>query len=560
MVITRRIVTSRLPHRAAIVLAMLGIAGPALADFKESFREGIKAYEQQNWSEVARYMLEALQDRPHSDRTSVAIYSTRRTTYIPNTFLGIALYHLDRCEEAVPYFENAETQGIAPSRERAYFSEMVEARRKCTDKLMDQSLAAAGAAMQKASMMAANVEAMKKDPAAAAIMNGSTEMKAKLDRGMESMKGAQERLQAGTQARKFEIVRAAEEFARNAEAELADLEKAMKAKLAAGAGEALQSAQQALGAARDAKQALERYRAGADVGAVWARNAGLGRLESEGDEILARSERGLETAGGDVSKIEKASKDADQARVKFEDAQNQARQAVAQERRRRESAEQIAAGARSAIADAQRALEALDRFRGAEPLRGAWARGGRLGAREAELDATLDRARDALAEGNRRNDAERLGRAADLAEQARAGFQSLAGEAQSLIAAATTTPDVDRDETTSVPTTPGDSESPRLVPPPALKNAVAAYFAGDYQRTVELLADQAFEEPRATAQAHLFRAAARYALWQLGGGEDEQARAEIERDIATGKASNPALRAEPRFFPPPFVELVRGGE
>ena len=532
---------------AAAAVAALALAAPALADFKASFREGVKAYDQQNWSEVARYMLEALQDRPHSDRVSVAIFSTKRITYIPNTFLGIALYHLDRCEEAMSYFESAETQGIASSREREYFSEMVEARRRCTDKLMEQTIAAAGAAMQKASMMASNVEQMKKDPAAAAIMGQSPEMKARLDRGMEYMEGAQQRLQAGTQARKFEIVRDAAEFAKKAEAELTDLEKAMKEKLRAGAGEALQAAQQALAAARTAEQELERYRSSADVGAVWSRNATLGRLESEADDLLASAARGLESAGGDIAKIEKASKDADQARAKFEDAQNQARQSVAQERRRRESAEQIAAGARSSIAGAQRALEALDRLRGAAALERSWARGGRLGSREA------------LAEGDRRNDPERLGRAADLADQAAAGFRALAGEAETLLAAANR-PDPGPVVTPSGEATPGDEPATRLVPPPALRNAVAAYFAGDYQETVDLLQDEAFGEPRATAQASLFRAAARFALWQLGGREDEQLRAAIGRDISTGKASDPDLRAEPRFFPPPFVELVRDGE
>ncbi|HVS66850.1 MAG TPA: hypothetical protein VMT85_25465 [Thermoanaerobaculia bacterium] len=544
---------------AAAAVAALALAAPAIADFKASFREGVKAYDQQNWSEVARYMLEALQDRPHSDRVSVAIFSTKRITYIPNTFLGIALYHLDRCEEAMSYFESAETQGIASSREREYFSEMVEARRRCTDKLMEQTIASAGAAMQKASMMAANVDQMKKDPAAAAIMGQSPEMKARLDRGMEYMEGAQQRLQAGTQARKFEIVRDAAEFAKKAEAELTDLEKAMKEKLSAGAGEALQAAQQGLAAARTAAQELERYRSSADVGAVWSRNAALGRLESEADELLASAARGLDSAGSDVTKIEKASKDADQARAKFEDAQNQARQRVAQERRRRESAEQIAAGARSSIAGAQRALEALDRFRGAAPLEGAWARGGRLGSRESELSATLAEAREALAEGDRRDDPDRLGRAADLADQAAAGFRALAGEAETLLAAADR-PDPGPVVTPSGEATPGDEPATRLVPPPALRNAVAAYFAGDYQETVDLLQEEAFEEPRATAQASLFRAAARFALWQLGGREDEQLRAAIGRDISTGKASDPDLRAEPRFFPPPFVELVRDGE
>ncbi|HVS13411.1 MAG TPA: hypothetical protein VMV46_05790 [Thermoanaerobaculia bacterium] len=539
-----------------LALLVVALAAPARADFKTSFREGVKAYDSKSWSEVVRYMQEALTDRPHAERTQVPIFSTRFISYIPNTFLGIALYQLDRCEEAIPYFENAEAQGIAPARERSYYSEMVEARRVCVDRLMTQALATAEAAMRTATAMESSLETMSREPDTAALLRQAPELKTQLDRGMSLMQGAKERVEAGAQARNFAIVREAAEYAKRAETELAAAKRDIEARRSAGADQAIRAAQQALAAARSARQELDRYKAEADVRAIWDRD--LAALESEAEDLLRRAEEGLASAGVDAGALRSVRERADQARAKLEQAQSQGRERVAQERRRRESADQIAAGARAAVAGAQRALEALDRWRGTAELRDAWASGGRLGARERELRDTLERAREELAGGSRSQDAEQLGRATDLANRASAGFAALSREAETLLADARAT-GPDTGPTTSIEVSPpGD---PEVAPPAALRNAVAAYFDGDYQATLRLLPDEAFaSEPRARAQACLFRAAARFALWQLGGRQDETLRQAVSRDIDAGKAADPALRAEARFFPPPFVDLVRDGE
>jgi hypothetical protein len=541
----------------ALALGLAALAFPARADFKSSFVEGVKAYDAQSWSDVVRHMEAALADRPHAEGTKVPIFSSRFISYIPNTFLGIALYHLGRCEDAVPYFERAEAQGIAPARERKYYGEMVEARRLCIDRLMTDALAAAEAAMKTATEMETSLESMSREPDTAALLRQAPEVKAKLDRGMSLMRDAKQRVEAGAQARSFEVVREAAEFAKRAETELAAARRDIEARKNAGADQAIRAAQDALGSARSARQELDRYKAEAEVRAVWDRDSGLAALESEADDLLRRAEQGLASAGTDVGALRSARQRADEARAKLEQAQSQARERVAQERRRRESADQIAAGARAAVAGAQRALEALDRWRGAAELRNAWAAGGALGGRERDLRNSLERAREDLAEGGRSGDTERLGRATDLANRASAGFEALARDAETLLA------DARAPKPDAVPTTPVDdgTAGDAPAPPAALRDAVAAYFGGDYQAALRLLLDESFDsEPRARAQACLFRAAARFALWQLGGRQDQALRDAVARDISAGKAADPALRAAGRFFPPPFVELVRDGE
>jgi hypothetical protein len=123
--------------------------------------------------------------------------------------------------------------------------------------------------------------------------------------------------------------------------------------------------------------------------------------------------------------------------------------------------------------------------------------------------------------------------------------------------------------TTSAPPTP-----PRNVikPPPATKpapprdlsvetarlsSAVDAYLHGRYEETARLLTAERFEDPTATAQAALFRAAARYALYRISGEKDAGLRAQIDTDVRQYRSLRPNARPDPRLFPPGFIAMVK---
>jgi len=87
--------------------------------------------------------------------------------------------------------------------------------------------------------------------------------------------------------------------------------------------------------------------------------------------------------------------------------------------------------------------------------------------------------------------------------------------------------------------------------PEKLQRAVAAFLAGDYQRTVELLAIPELGSPEATRIAYLLRGAARFSLWVEGGEQDralyDQALADVKACQKLG-ASPDAAVFSPRFL------------
>lgn len=87
-----------------------------------------------------------------------------------------------------------------------------------------------------------------------------------------------------------------------------------------------------------------------------------------------------------------------------------------------------------------------------------------------------------------------------------------------------------------------------------LAEAVRAYIRGDYQTTAALLERARFELPQERAQAALFRAAARYALYTLEGNRNDGLRSQAIADLREYRRID-ATQPDARLFPPPFQRL-----
>jgi hypothetical protein len=87
--------------------------------------------------------------------------------------------------------------------------------------------------------------------------------------------------------------------------------------------------------------------------------------------------------------------------------------------------------------------------------------------------------------------------------------------------------------------------------------AVTAYLHGRYDDTVQLLTETKFDDPTAAAEAALFRAAARHALYKIGGEKDATLRAQIDADVRQYRSLAPNARPDPRLFPPSFIAMTR---
>ncbi|HUP61272.1 MAG TPA: hypothetical protein VNA69_12715 [Thermoanaerobaculia bacterium] len=91
-----------------------------------------------------------------------------------------------------------------------------------------------------------------------------------------------------------------------------------------------------------------------------------------------------------------------------------------------------------------------------------------------------------------------------------------------------------------------------------LSAAVSAYLRGNYEETIRLLTAAPFASRTAAAEAALFRAAARDALYRIGGAADETLRRDVERDLRTYRELHPNGKPDPRIFPPRFAAMARG--
>ncbi len=91
--------------------------------------------------------------------------------------------------------------------------------------------------------------------------------------------------------------------------------------------------------------------------------------------------------------------------------------------------------------------------------------------------------------------------------------------------------------------------------PAQVIDAAQAYFDRDYVTALRLLASAEGLEKSVRGYALLFRAAARFAMFQLGGAADGSIRQAAERDARAARADTPTLRPAPRYFSPRFIEF-----
>ncbi len=103
-----------------------------------------------------------------------------------------------------------------------------------------------------------------------------------------------------------------------------------------------------------------------------------------------------------------------------------------------------------------------------------------------------------------------------------------------------------------IPPPPPRSSTP---PPVKLIQAAGAYFGGDYAGAVTLLSDSSFRQRKARAHALLLRAAARYALFLLGGEVDYAQRGQAAEDVTACKAVDPDLAPDEGVFSPRFRDF-----
>jgi hypothetical protein len=112
-----------------------------------------------------------------------------------------------------------------------------------------------------------------------------------------------------------------------------------------------------------------------------------------------------------------------------------------------------------------------------------------------------------------------------------------------------------------VPSPSPGSPSPAAPEPPGvpagLLKAARAYFDGRYEESLTLLGRAVDLRGRAAAQSHLFRAAARFALYRVGREQDASLRDLAARDVVACRRADASLAPDAQAFSPAFAEFFR---
>jgi hypothetical protein len=223
----------------------------------------------------------------------------------------------------------------------------------------------------------------------------------------------------------------------------------------------------------------------------------------------------------------------------------------------------VAAASRAADAELARAEEASRAVAGLQTdplLAPAWSQEAGLGPAQTRAAETLATARTRLDSGKRKPDLAQLGEAKELAANAASHFEAIRSTAQTRQAAlraekARADAQPPRSTPTPLPLTPAGG-APGSVPAD-LKDGARAFFAGEYGRAIELLKGADRTQGRVAAQAFAIRAAARYALFILGGNKDQELLRGAEADVKANRQADAKFQPDSQAFSPRFVEFYR---
>ncbi len=658
--------SSRRISRLALALLLAGAATGARADFKQTYSDGLKAFENRDWRELARLMQKATDENPQEAR-AIRIYGMAFQPYVPYYYLGVARAEMGSCDAALAAWQRSEDQGVIQKLPEEY-GELRSRRSLCLAPEVEK----VEAAIRRARESARRLSDISEEPLLSEIW--SREAFAGREReAVKRLDSADAALGSAKSGKGVDEIQKAGQLASSAQQDLDEIYRQAeerRGELARALETELRSRRQRIGALTPAARAVldkaELPGVSSAVGRELAEllraleaasTAGSVTSAAELDRLLVRlsdAKGALETALDDYGKgapvrqeIEKLAADARDLLLRAGQLPRDA--GVAKQSAALEQALEAASAAPSArsVTDlrgmSQRLREttaalrgAVDQYRAGTPVRqqieeltrqaaAALQRAGRLegepgvAARKSALERAVSEASNA---GSVRStdDLEKLRRGLSdaiaglesaVAESQRAAeirdrIPALSGKARSVLqrteglppdagvareksaleramseaskaASVRSADDLEKlsrglsDSTTALErvladyrrrletekSREGDEDAlpDRLGPPQLLRDAVRAYLGGEFGLALEILKEASFDDGRATLQAHLFRAAARHALYRQGGGRDETLLEEAAADVRACRERDPDFEPDSEAFSPAFLDF-----
>lgn len=100
--------------RVSLLLAVFLAAAVARAQAPGTFREGVIAFEKQEWASAEVLMRKTIAVNPTESEGTVSISGQWFETYVPHYFLARALARQGKCAAALAAFAESERQGVTP--------------------------------------------------------------------------------------------------------------------------------------------------------------------------------------------------------------------------------------------------------------------------------------------------------------------------------------------------------------------------------------------------------------------------------------------------------------
>jgi len=516
-------------NRASVMLALVCLCAiPSLAAAQDdAFKQGLQARGDKKWADVVRHMQNAVKaDAQESTRKVGSRLGVGGTEYLPHFFLGEAYYNQQDCGGAVTEWSISEQQGAVKTK-----SEFLGAIRAGY-----QTCAAKGVLLaadynplyQSTNKVYADAAALSKRLSDIGTTNREVwrpEVDEQFARAKKELEASFARLTAGQRSRLAVDFNEAKAASERATAILRPLETSLNTAL-----EALNSVQrqakdveQILTAADTTDQTLETLKDSLTEPMQAARKTGKQQLAQARDRLAAGQKTQNATAVGDALKYaQSASTTLTQV---LDQVQKAARGVLEQQ-----------------LGDAIRvADDAFARVSGAMSL---------LDRRIAEKPdvvnpkLTADRAAYVKQVDTLRRRFERARKAEDLAALAETTRLTL--ETQKGLTGLITTfgPITLRER--------GVHES--------LEEGARLYLNGEYQQALSALEPLTSQtDVPLQVHAHVFRAAALYALFVRSGESNAQLRKDALAEIAQTKQLNGSFQPSPRAFSPRFLSLYQTG-
>lgn len=193
----------------ALCLAALPLA--AHADYKDSYKQAIQEIDKENWAQAAKLLQKAVDERPQDSGENLLIYGKRFEPYLPQYYLGLALYKTGNCEGAVAAWDLSETQGAVRKKGDA-FKALQKNRDECRTKLaankpktpsgpdpaqVSQAAQAAEGEISRAEQAERAAAGFQTEPLLAKTWEQDAALGPALERGRQELANARSKLDAG---------------------------------------------------------------------------------------------------------------------------------------------------------------------------------------------------------------------------------------------------------------------------------------------------------------------------------------------------------------------------